>query len=402
MLEEGFPFMTECNYYNYDNLDEINIKNIDLGILHLNVHGIASKKQQLLELLNTIEEAQSAIDVLLLCETFMTETNKNVCRIKGYTLTEYEYRKNMKQGGVAIYVKKGVKTVSRKDLNVFKEGEFESCFIELVTDTKHKNIIIGEIYRVPGTDMSEKQFIKEYNNLIDKISKENKEIIIATDQNIDYLKINSNSTTSELFETNLNFQLIPAITKPTRVTHSTATLIDNINISSNLTSNCKTGVILADISDHFPCIALFGKSNKVKIEPYKLHTRKLNEAKILRIRNKLSYVNWNYLHALGVDDALNEFEKKILQVIDSVAPETIKTISNKNVIKEPWMTLGLLTSSKKSNTLFRECVGKQKDIKYENYKTYRNKLNSLKRTAKISYYKTKIIEYKENGNKCGN
>jgi hypothetical protein len=103
----------------------------------------------------------------------------------------------LKQGGFAIYVKKGVKTLSRKDLNIFREGEFESCFIELVTDTKHKNKIIGEIYRVPGTN--EKQFIKEYSNLLDKINKENKEIITAADQNIDYIKINSHTNASELY-----------------------------------------------------------------------------------------------------------------------------------------------------------------------------------------------------------
>jgi hypothetical protein len=87
-------------------------------------------------------------------------------------------------------------------------------------------------------------------------------------------------------------------------------------------------------------------------------------------------------------------------VIDSIAPEKVKIINNKNIIQEPWMTLGLLTSSKKQNKLFRECAGKNKDgIKYKYYKRYRNKLNSLKRTARFSYYKTKILEYKQNGKK---
>jgi hypothetical protein len=72
---------------------------------------------------------------------------------------------------------------------------------------------------VPNT--SEKDFLEDYNNLLKKIYIENKELIIGTDQNIDYLKINTNTNSycNALFEMNLENKLLPTVTRPTRVTH---------------------------------------------------------------------------------------------------------------------------------------------------------------------------------------
>jgi hypothetical protein len=97
------------------------------------------------------------------------------------------------------------------------------------------------------------------------------------------------------------------------------------------------------------------KSHKIKIETYKLHTKKLNDSKILSIRNKLINVDWNYLNDLDVDNALNEFENKLIGVIDSIAPEKVKIINNKNIIQEPWMTLGY-SLLQKSKTNYSENV----------------------------------------------
>ena len=46
----------------------------------------------------------------------------------------------------------------------------------------------------------------------------------------------------------------PLITKPTRVTSNTATLIDNI--LTNCSRNSLNGIIILDISDHFPLFCI--------------------------------------------------------------------------------------------------------------------------------------------------
>ena len=60
---------------------------------------------------------------------------------------------------------------------------------------------MGEIYRVPGTN--ETEFLTTYENVIIKIKNEHKRVIIDTDQNLDYLKINMHNKTMEFFDMNV-------------------------------------------------------------------------------------------------------------------------------------------------------------------------------------------------------
>ena len=107
------------------------------------------------------------------------------------------------------------------------EGEFESIIIE-IKNKASKNIIIGEIYRVPNTSVRES--IVRYEKIMTDIANTKNDIIIATDQNFDYMKINQNSAISDLMDVFYTLGILPTITRPTRITHSSATLIDNIYI----------------------------------------------------------------------------------------------------------------------------------------------------------------------------
>ena len=96
-------------------------------------------------------------------------------------------------------------------------------FVEV--SSMKRSVIIGEIYRIPGASCPVS--ISKYEQITNKLQNENKEIILGTDQNFDYL--NSNCVYSKLLlETFFSAGLVPTITRPTRITHATATLIDNI------------------------------------------------------------------------------------------------------------------------------------------------------------------------------
>ena len=51
--------------------------------------------------------------------------------------------------------------------------------------------------------------------------------------------------------------LIPTINKTTRVTKNTAAAIDHIITHSVINAKFKTGIVKADISDHFPIFFIF-------------------------------------------------------------------------------------------------------------------------------------------------
>ena len=151
-----------------------------------------------------------------------------------------------------IYIKKGIACFERKDLKIFKEGIFESCFIEL---TKSK-LIIGEIYRIPNT--CEADFLSDYQIIMNKIKSENKKLIIGTDQNLDLIKYDIHPNTSKFLDINLSSGLLPSILRPTRITKTTATLIDNVYVDMRIDGYVKSAILLTRISDHLPCFVSIG------------------------------------------------------------------------------------------------------------------------------------------------
>ena len=70
------------------------------------------------------------------------------------------------------------------------------------------------------------------------------------DTNIDLLKFSTHDKTATFLNNMFIQGYVPTITMPTRVTHQSATLIDNI-FTNKPTHEDLTGIIITDISDHF-------------------------------------------------------------------------------------------------------------------------------------------------------
>ena len=120
------------------------------------------------------------------------------------------------------------------------------------------------IYRPPNTP--ENDFIDQYSKLVCDLKKrENKGIVIGLDHNLDLLKSAKHAPMDRFISTNLSLGLVPTITRPTRITRDTATLIDNIFISQTWLENFECGVLVDDMSDHLPSIvSIKGLKTKTK------------------------------------------------------------------------------------------------------------------------------------------
>ena len=71
----------------------------------------------------------------------------------------------------------------RNDLCIYKSTKSELTFTEILNPKKTNNVIVGCIYRHTHMDFNE--FNDYYvNNLLDKLSKENKTVILLGDFNI--------------------------------------------------------------------------------------------------------------------------------------------------------------------------------------------------------------------------
>ena len=121
-----------------------------------------------------------------------------------------------------------------------------------------KSVIIGCIYRPPGKSVT--LFNEKMKSLLETISKEGKIGYLAADFNINILNHDSHKPTSDFLETMYSYSFIPLITKPTRITAHTETLIDNVFTNNTSASRQQfPGILYNDISDHLP-VFTFDKS----------------------------------------------------------------------------------------------------------------------------------------------
>ena len=87
------------------------------------------------------------------------------------------------------------------------------------------------------------------------------------DYNINLLNYDMHTTTAKFTDVMYANSFVPLINRPTRITKSSATLIDNIfsNDLDGLT-NCTQCILVTDISDHFPVVYINGGSEKCEVE----------------------------------------------------------------------------------------------------------------------------------------
>ena len=73
------------------------------------------------------------------------------------------------------------------------------------------------------------------------------------DYNINLLNVDKHAPIQDFADAMFSHSFFPVITKPTRVTDKSATLIDNIFYNNYVeNSSSWAGILYTDISDHFP------------------------------------------------------------------------------------------------------------------------------------------------------
>ena len=396
-IDLGFndPLEDRCDYIDLDNRGNELCNQKGLNILQFNTRGVLSKQDLLKTLLRDISK-DCKLEAIMLVETWLTKSNCKRLKIPGYVFVG-SHRKHKRGGGIGILICQDLEFRERPDLSM-NIPNFESMMVELKT---HKDsIYLCTIYRPPNC--SEKEFLKSYKKQLNKLSPHQvSRLVIGIDHNLDLIKQDKHKPTHEFIEMNLDHQLIPTITKPTRITRSTATLLDNIIVGKNFQMSMDPSIILSDISDHYPCLLTIHDETIFNKQAKRIQTRRLDPSKMDTITEKLSIVDWEHeLHNLEVDIQYNLFHSKLLSILDEVAPYQTVTIPFDKIIRDPWLTPGLMKCFTKQRTLYKSSLRKQtSDIEIERYKSYRNKLKEIVRRAKEQHYRTKCQEFRQNTNR---
>lgn len=281
-----------CSYY----LEDMYIKKISsnqimknsFSLIHFNIRSAPRNLDKVEKLFSTLE---MDFTVVALSETWLNCNNYHCHSLPGYNM-ESNFRSDRIGGGVSLLVKESVDYVLREDLSVF-QSNFESLFIEIGQEQgllKAKGIIIGVIYRPPGMNVDD--FTLILSDILDKLKLESKLVYMCGDFNVNLLQSDTHLPTASFIDAMYSASYFPFITKPTRVTEQSATLIDNIFCNDIQHYVHVNGILCNDITDHYPIFCI-NQGNPISSQSKYIQTRSINQYSKTKFIDKVSSVDWN-------------------------------------------------------------------------------------------------------------
>ena len=290
-------------------------------------------------------------------------------------------------GGVGAYIHSSLNYTRIHDLSLVNA---ESLWLKVHID--NKTIILGVIYRKPGTNFWD--FSNEFDNLLQTINLDRNQCIIMGDFNINLISREDHG--NDLLRLTETYGLLQLIMTPTRITNTSSTLIDHIY--TNISSYCiQSGCIEAGISDHLPVYAVFKKFKCVSQPEKTILCRNFHTFSVDSFCDDLASIQWREVYeCTEPNDAYSKFHNVFLEICDKHAPIEEKTIGKSKKKNYPWITKSIKRSIRKKHTLYSKTIQSGYDkVHVDKYKKYRNTLTSVVRTAKKIYY-GKLFEKDKN------
>lgn len=176
--------------------------------------------------------------------------------------------------------------------------------------------------------------------------------------------------------------LIPKITRPSRITEHSATLIDNI-FTNDIENGTVSGLLINDISDHLPIFIVTNVKNRNNESEKSEYYKRMRSAENLKaFKADLKEQAWNNIYeTTDINAAYEHFWKIFTSLYNKNCPLQKCTINYKNNMT-PWITTGLRKACRKKNKLYKVFICKRTKEAEIRYKQYKNKLVSIMRNSK--------------------
>lgn len=380
-----------CEYYSQDQFSKL-IPICSFSSLHLNVRSLPKNYDHLTAYLTTLNHSFS---VMAFCETWLKDDITDLYSFSHYNAV-HSCRENKVGGGVSIYVLNNLIFVHRRELSEYLENiQIESLFIEIrsCSSLNGKNIVVGCIYRNPDSDIS--IFNDALHHTLEKINREHKICVLLGDYNINLIK-SELPTSADFLNVLSSTYFYPLIQRPTRITSTSSTLIDNILINS-LEFDITSGILLTDISDHLPVFKIIHINDNMKIkhdtsdQAIPKH-RRFTKHNIDTFKSMISGVSWNgILKSHDVNEAYQLFQKLFISVFNTCFP-LISPKPNNNSKSKPWFNKDCRKMITRKNQLYKKSITSPTPLNVETYKKYKNKFIISLRKAKKKYFSNKFTE----------
>ena len=122
--------------------------------------------------------------------------------------------------------------------------------------------------------------------------------------------------------------------------------------------------------------------NKVK-QPLVFSHRPIGTVELAKLNTTISSIDWRDILTDGqVSDCYDTFITHFKSILDECAPMKETVIPYIYLIREPWMTTGLMKSSRKRTLLHRKTIGKDKELKHKTKEAYKYN-NDIRKSWKV-------------------
>ena len=373
----------QCCYYPSNTLSNIlnGYSESEFKIMCHNINSVPLKFDEFREECGMFFEEK--FDVIAFCETKLTDDIQHL-----YCHPYYKYVTNnlsRNRGGLSMYIRSHHNSIPRPDIT-YQNPYVETLFVEI--KKPQRNITVGIIYRRPHTNMED--FLATLTNILDLLQRDNTINYLMGDFNLDLLMSDSFKPVSDMITLFHSYFYYCTITHPTRVTTTTATLIDHI-WTNNLPENLSNGIVHCQISDHFPIFSTFKtnnnpcSNNKTIVKSYREYT----DHNIEKFKDEMVKFDWQPFYES--DDPTVCFtllHERLTSCHDKCFPLKLKNIKEHHESK-PYINNEIKALIKERNKLQRKFL--KKPITYgDSYRRLRNKVTQSIRSAKVNYFKVKL------------
>lgn len=322
-------------------------------------------------------------DILCISESWLTTDIKDeYVTIPGYTIIRNDKGRG---GGVCIYIR-DIYRVAAINVNLDKPEGIEDVWIT-VQNRKLPTVIVGCLYRHPKSLAHTYDYIQ---NVLRHISLHNKTCYLLGDLNDNLLQENS-----KLRKIIVGANMTQMIKKPTRITDSSATLID-IVVTNKPDSVLHSDATPCPVGDH-ELISITIDLRRPKREPFIKTFRQLRSYSPDLLCNLLLRDKY-YLDRIfttdDIDIQVQLFTDYFMNCLNTCAPTITKEVKRPPA---PWITDELKLLMHKRNEAQLQLKHDRENINLQdNYKALKRAVKRSLRQCKSQYYNGKLLENRGN------
>ena len=287
-------------------------------------------------------------------------------------------RKNKGGGGCLIYYRENINVIPKPK---FEVADLEAIWIEVIINSQR--LLIGNVYRPPD----DSDFHSRFKVALDKIWLRRNNILVIGDINSDLLK-NDFKDGKKLQVIMNSLGLKNVIWKPTRIDHTSQTLIDVI-LTSDTSKILSSGAFNPAISDH-KLVYVIVKLQRNREKPKIKTVRNYKNIDVKSFKTTLENTPWWVSNVFeDIDDVANSWEVIYKGIVEEFIIERKAKIRTNSL---PWITTEI---RKLLNKRYRLLKKWQKTKDHETrlkYNESRNLARKEMRKAETNYWKEEFQE----------